>query len=142
MTSTERSTILGTNWRIASARSSMLQDYNPDAARTHQIHTKKGGEKEQCCSLLRSKLKVNPSRTTPALWVVVYFCRPGRFRFLRFWELSVLYKETLDDLCWLSQTLAACLHCRILIGTYVLALRLCACRLRCNVLCLPYCNTQ
>ena len=44
----------------------MLQDNNPDAACVYEIH-KKGGEKEQCCILLRSNLKGNPSRITTAL---------------------------------------------------------------------------
>ena len=84
MKRTERSTILGANWRLASAKSSMLQDNNPDAAHMYEIHRKNGEKEQQCCILLRSKLKASP---TPALCieyeyhnsrVLVYFCSVDR----------------------------------------------------------------
>ena len=96
----ERSTILGANLQLANAKSSMLQGDNPTAACRHEIYRKKGGEKEQCCILLRSKLEAYPSRITPPakrccvsrLVVCRFFCRPCRCRFLRsFWDFSVLY---------------------------------------------------
>ena len=50
------SNILGANRRLANAKSSMLQEYNPDAACMYEIHTwynRKDGKKEQRCILLR-----------------------------------------------------------------------------------------
>ena len=72
----------------------MLQENNLDAARMYGIH-RKGGEKEQCCILLRLKIKECPSRITWASQLLGewLYSLPGRFRFLRsFWERSGLHK--------------------------------------------------
>ena len=50
MKRTERSTtsqyVVGENWRLANAKSSMLQD-NPDAARMYEIHVKNGRREKE-----------------------------------------------------------------------------------------------
>ena len=129
-----RCKLLGANWRCANAKSSMLQENNPDAACMHEIHTgrKKNGEKDQRCTLLRLEIQANPSRITPAnkaaLWVLVYVCfgGPGRFLYLRsFWEHSELYK--CSKICRLSALVnSVCLLALSRSDRHVLASLLCA----------------
>ena len=80
----------------------MLNDNNPDAACIYQIPgayclvVEKKRTERRSSFLLRSKLKADPSRVTPALCeelYVFYFCTPGRVQCLRsFREFSVRYK--------------------------------------------------
>ena len=73
MEPTERSMILGASWRLSNVKSSMLQENNPHAACTHEIHPKRTERKSSCCILLRSELKGNKSLAhhTSAVWVLL-----------------------------------------------------------------------
>ena len=65
MKRTERSKIFGSNWPHANAKSSMLQENNPDAACMY-AGTKYVETTERKSSAVRLETKANPSRITPA----------------------------------------------------------------------------
>ena len=70
----ERSMVLGANWRLANAKSSMVHENNPDAACMGEIERteRRAGVQATLSHQLYSCFVNGP-----------IFCRPSRFRFLR-----------------------------------------------------------
>ena len=69
----EKYIILGANWRLANAKSSMLQENNPDAA---DIHVRERGRRERArlhSYLIEIGNKVECFTRTSCLWVLVFF---------------------------------------------------------------------
>ena len=94
------------------------QENSPDAACMYGIENteRKSNETSYYCEIGN----LAKSFALPiSCWVVKYFCWPGSIRFLgSFWEHGELHKCSTTR--WLSPTLSACLHCRALIGAYLL----------------------
>ena len=118
----------GANGRVTNAKSSMLQDNNPDAACMSKIQNtyeyKHIEEKDnQCCILLRSKLKANPSRITTALReyssCIRTFVGRADFDFFVRFENTACYEYIMlnDSVCLLALSHS---------NRHVLASRLCA----------------
>ena len=127
------STIFGANWRLANAKSSMLQ--KKQTVRRIRARNTYLVERERKSSVLYHLEIGNKGKSfvhhtnhlrKAALWLVEYFCRPGRFWFLRsFWEHSELYKRLAT--CWLlALANSVCLLTLSRSDRHVLALLLCA----------------
>ena len=78
MKRTERSVVLGANWRLANAKSSMVHENNRDAACMDEMERTER----------KSSVQPDPLRITAAINKLLkvndcILCRPGRFRLLR-----------------------------------------------------------
>ena len=129
---TERSTILGANRRVANAKSSILQDNNPNASCMHEMHGKRTERKSSVVSYW--SIKAHHSRITLTLCAVVYFGKPGRYISIYAFVLRTQRAVWMLDMCWFSPTLLACVVALWSARTCFAALGwLC-----CAVLCLRY----
>ena len=123
---TESSMVLGANWRLANAKSSMVHENNPDAACMDEIERTER----------KSSVQANPSRIAPAKplceWLFIFLGRADFDFFVRFEDteswINARRHAGSSQLC-----LLACVVALWSARTYFAA---CAGWLRCAVLCL------
>ena len=115
---TERSMVLGANWRLANAKSSMVHEKNPDAVHGR---CRKDGDKEQRTG------NITPTNLICEWlqWLHI-FVGQADFGFFVCFENTASCTNARRHTCWLEPTLSARLRCRALIGAYLLS---CSCGL-------------
>ena len=118
MRRTQRSTVLGANWRLAKIQELHAPGNNPDAACTCEMH-RNDGEKKQCCIL--SILEIKANQLLLCEWSYD-FCRADSISwFVLRTQRAVLM---LDDMLALANSV--CLLVLSRSGRHVLVLLLCA----------------
>ena len=124
MTQTQKSMILGANWRLANAKSSILKENNPVCMCEGERTERKSSVIHM---LLRLEMKAHPSRITQAAahhttsscclceWLYIFEGRAEDFAFFVYCEVTAAWRHDGSGQLWLFV-----LRCCALISTYLL----------------------